>query len=420
MADIAEARFAEDQAMSAYYNETLAGGKWRGWQTQPHIGYGDVARYGPDASWQQPELDNAALPDALFPPVRRVNLPATAEMGVAIDGSDQWWPNAAGEPVLPSFSPYQTAPAQYIEVFNRGSVPFYYKIEAGRPWVIVNPSRGRATDQVRATVSIDWSGAPKGTTEVPIAITGPDGKTVTVKAIVDKPDVPRSALAGFVDAGGYVSMPADAYSRAVNSAGVQWLKIPGIGRTGDGMEPFPQTASPVTPGGDSPRLEYDVTLLATGTAVVYIYLSPRNDVLAHGGLRYAVSFDDDAPQVVNIAAATGAADASINRRWQRNTTNNVNLTWTRHEVSAPGRHVLKFWMVDPTVVLQNIVVDTGGLRTAPRAARFNALFHEAQSPREVRHAAQPGSRGDLSGPICAGRLPGPAALAPCLHREPRP
>ena len=40
--------------MSDYYNHTLAGGKWDGWQLQPKIGYGDVERYGPNAPWQQP------------------------------------------------------------------------------------------------------------------------------------------------------------------------------------------------------------------------------------------------------------------------------------------------------------------------------------------------------------------------------
>jgi hypothetical protein len=197
---------------------------------------------------------------------------------------------------------------------------------------------------------------------VPIIISGPDGKTVTVKAIIENPVLAGSMPTGFVEAGGYVSIPADAYSRAVESGGVRWQKIEGIGRTGDGMEPFPQTASPVTAGGDSPRLEYDLTLFSTGLVKVHVYLSPRNDVLAHGGLRYAVSIDDDAPQIVNIETATGAADASMNRRWQRNTSNNVNLTGTPHAISAAGRHVLKFWMVDPLVVLQNIVVDTGGLR----------------------------------------------------------
>jgi hypothetical protein len=130
------------------------------------------------------------------------------------------------------------------------------------------------------------------------------------------------------------------------------------------MEPFPQTAPPVTAGGGSPRLEYDMTLFSTGSVTICVYLSPRNDVLARGGLRYAVSIDGDAPQTVNIATATGASDASMNRQWQRNTSNNVNLTWTKHAISSAGNHVLKFWMVDPMVVLQKIVVDTGGMRAS--------------------------------------------------------
>ncbi|MCX4785101.1 hypothetical protein OG369_02540 [Streptomyces sp. NBC_01221] len=33
-----------------------------------------------------------------------------------------------------------------------------------------------------------------------------------------------------------------------------------------------------------------------------------------------------------------------------------------HRIGRPGVHVLKCWMVDPTVVLRNPVVDTGGLK----------------------------------------------------------
>ncbi|MEV0786075.1 hypothetical protein AB0I52_24595 [Streptomyces sp. NPDC050423] len=39
---------------------------------------------------------------------------------------------------------------------------------------------------------------------------------------------------------------------------------------------------------------------------------------------------------------------------------NVNITSTVHHIAAAGVRVLKFWMADPTVVLQNPVIDTGG------------------------------------------------------------
>jgi hypothetical protein len=361
LAVVAEARFADDQAMNDYYNNTLAGGKWTGFQTQPHIDYGDVARYGPDAPWQQPQIDNAAIADVLFPNVQRIQLPATADMGVAIDGSDKWWPNAPGSAALPTFSPFQTAPSQYIDVFNRGSAAFSYTIHPAQPWVIVTPSTGSVDKQVRATVRIDWAKAPKGTTTVPITVSGPNGSTIVVQAVVQNPNVSASHLSGFVEASGYVSMQAADYTTAVNGKGVSWQTIPNIGRDGSGMEPVPVTAAIQTPGGSSPRLEYRMNLFTTGPVTVWAYLSPRNDVLAHGGLRYAVSIDKGAPQIVNITTATGANDQTMNRQWERNTSNDVNLTSTTLTISTPGVHVLNFWMVDPTVVVQKLVVDTGGL-----------------------------------------------------------
>jgi hypothetical protein len=52
----------------------------------------------------------------------------------------------------------------------------------------------------------------------------------------------------------------------------------------------------------------------------------------------------------------------MNRQWERNTSDNVNRTATTHTVEAPGEHVVKVWAVDPTVVVQKIVIDTGGLK----------------------------------------------------------
>jgi hypothetical protein len=128
------------------------------------------------------------------------------------------------------------------------------------------------------------------------------------------------------------------------------------------MEPWPVTAPRRTPGVDAPHLEYPMTLTTTGPVDVTAYLSPRNNAFPTDGLKYAVSIDDAPPQIVNITAATGATDTTMNRQWERNTSDNVNRTTTRHEITSKGTHVLKFWMVDPTVVLQNLVIDTGGLQ----------------------------------------------------------
>jgi hypothetical protein len=95
--------------------------------------------------------------------------------------------------------------------------------------------------------------------------------------------------------------------------------------------------------------------------LVWAYLSPRNPGLPTGGLQYGISFDEDPPQTVDIHTATGADDGLMNMQWARNTSDNVNVTPTRHTIGRAGVHRLKFWMVDPTVVLQRLVINTGSL-----------------------------------------------------------
>jgi hypothetical protein len=336
VADRAEALFAQDQAMSDYYNNTLAGGKWHDWQLQPKIGYGNVARYGPNAPWQQPELNNVALPDEIFPYLKRITVPAPSSMGVALDGGSAT--------TLPELSPWQSQSQQYIEVYNKGTTPFPYRISSGAPWLSVSHASGTVADQVRSLVSVDWRRVPRGTRSVPITITGA-GSTVTVQAPVNNPALRPQ---GFLEANGYVAIEADHYSHKSGN----WQLLPGIGKTGNGLNPQAAGA----------RLDYTLTLTSTGPVNVSVYLSPRNNVLPGDGVKYAVSLDGETPQVVNVTKATGANDTTMNRQWARNTSQNINVTSTTHTIATAGKHTLTFWAVDPTVIVQRLVVDTGGVK----------------------------------------------------------
>ncbi|AEV83001.1 hypothetical protein ACWT_1982 [Actinoplanes sp. SE50] len=343
LADEAEARFAEDQALNTYYNTVLAGGKWKDWQLQPKIGYGNVARYGPNAPWQQPEKNNVALPDEIYPYLKRIEVPAGASLGVALDGGD---PSS-----LPEFSPWQAQPGQYLDVYNRGTTPFAYTITAGQPWVHVTPAGGTVTKQVRAFVTVDWRRAPAGVTDVPLRVEGAGG-AVVLRAPVRKPvTTPR----GFAEANGYVSIPATGFDHHTG----RWRVLPGIGKSGDGITPLAAFPAAGQPGsvGDRGQLDYTMTLTSAGPVTIDTMLMPRN-----GRQRYAISVDGAPPQTVDAVAATGANDTTMNRQWARNTSDNVTVTATTHQIAAAGPHTVSFRALDPGVVLQRLVVDTGGVK----------------------------------------------------------
>ncbi len=380
------ARFDDDQNMggqlwdsnagrfqiSGYYNLTLSGGKWNGFQTEAKFGYGGNYE---NSSWKPPDEAHA---ETIWPaPITGTTLASGASMGVSIDGSTDWWGagGSSATPSLPAVSQFSTGPAPYVEVFSRGTASFGYTITPSVGWVTVSNASGTigttaGTKEIRAEVSVNWSSVPAGTTSVDLVVAG-NGQTVTVKLPVVKPAAPSADT--FVEAGGYVAMRADHYTSLVAQNGVSWQLIPDIGRADPGaasvgLTPTPSSAARVAaPGGATPHLEYDMHLYSTGTVRVWVYLSPRNNALptratSGEGLKYGISIDGETPQVVNIQTVTGAIDATMNQPWERNTSDNVARVYSSHTVATAGKHTLKLWTVDPTVVVQKLVVDTGGLR----------------------------------------------------------
>jgi len=337
LADKGRQLFATDQELSRIYNEDIANGKWSHMMDQTHISY---------TYWQQPEKD-------VMPEVKEINLPASAGMGVAVEGSEAWWPASNGAAVLPELTPYGTQEF-YIEVFNRGKSPFNYTAQTGAAWLNISRKQGTVEEQERLWVSVDWKRAPAGKQRVPITITGPDNKGVVVYAVVNNPAALQAErVEGFIESNGYVSMEAEHYARAVDAGDAQWKVLPDLGRTASAVSPFPVTAPERRPGDNSPRLEYDMYLLNGGEVNVKVLVSPTLNFHNTEGLRYAVALDDAEPQIVNIHKD------NTTQSWDDWVAHNIIVTQSKHKVEKPGQHVLKIWMVDPGVVIQKIVVETG-------------------------------------------------------------
>ncbi|MBI1342220.1 MAG: glycosyhydrolase [Terrimonas sp.] len=158
----------------------------------------------------------------------------------------------------------------------------------------------------------------------------------------------------------YVAIEAPHFSAAINSPTVNWKVIPGLGRTGNAITPFPVTAGVQVPGGNSPHLEYEFYTYSMGTLNLQAYFSPTlNFFNSPEGLQYAVSIDDEAPQIISINKED---KNSISGIWNKWVADNIIIKNTAHTISQPGRHILKYWMVHPGVVLQKLVIDMGGVK----------------------------------------------------------
>ncbi len=340
LADKAKQLFDNDSAISYTYNRVMASGKWNHMMDQTHIGY---------TYWQQPDFNS-------MPEVKRIEVIPGSVMGVAIEGSQSWWPNEKHEAALPEFDRYNQQ-SYYMDIFNRGDASFKYEVRSAKKWIKLSSTKGTIEKQDRIVVSIDWKKAPIGKYRIPINIMGPNKTHVRVYAIINNPSSPTPVdLNGFVEGNGYVSIEAENYSRAVESDRVRWLRIPNLGRTKSALTAVPVTDSISLHLDSTPHLEYHVYFFNSGKVKVNTYLSPSLNFHNTQGLRFAVSMDDGLPQVINMHARSG------NQVWEEWVANNINICESEHTIKKPGNHTLKYWLVDGGVVVQKFVIETGKVK----------------------------------------------------------
>jgi hypothetical protein len=342
-----------------HFNRVFAGGKWNHFMDQSHIGY---------TSWVDPRQNNMRAIR-----LTEIEVPDPAAMGVAVEGSDLAWPGAPDAAALPGFDAFNRQ-RRYVEIFNKGKTAFEFTAKPSDAWIVLSETKGAIEKEKRLWVSIDWNNAPKETADGAIKITGAGGE-VTVKLSAFNPEkLTRDSAGGFVEGEGVVSIEPEHYTRKIDAGPRRWIRIEDYGRTLSGMKAAgPVDAPAAAPQKDSPRLEYQMYLFSTGRVEVAAITAPTLNFMPDRGLRLAVAFDDELPQTLELVPENYSAQNG-NIDWETSVKNNARTVGSTFTLPQAGYHTLKFWMVDPGVVLQKIVVNLGGLRPSylgPPESYFN-------------------------------------------------
>lgn len=153
---------------------------------------------------------------------------------------------------------------------------------------------------------------------------------------------------------GYIAIEAEHYSRKIDGKGVHWQVIPNLGRTLSSVISMPQTAAPTTD--NVMRLEYDIETTRTADATLNLYLAPTLDTRGAGGVRFAVSIDDRPPQTLTFNLKPETPE------WNQAVSDNIVILKAPFKNLKAGRHTIRVFRIDGNVVLERLVLDTGGIK----------------------------------------------------------
>ncbi|THG97912.1 hypothetical protein EW026_g4183 [Hermanssonia centrifuga] len=366
-ADQVETLFEQDYDLEQQYHQLLDG-KWDHMMDQTHVMY---------YYWQQPQANT-------MPPVSRVQPKKQALAGVmriTPEGTLGTWPGdnpnqcAQGyscPPPTMSLDSFVTFGNRYIDVSAGGPAPFTFTVTSNVSWLQLSQTKGSispSSSEQRIFVSADWSqitGAEIATITFTATAANQPPLVQTVGFTANHTTIP-SGFTGFVEGDGGVSIEAIHAARNTSVGGISWIELPGYGRTLSALTPWPRGGGETNfTAGTGPSLEYDFftfnTIQGDGNISVTTFVAPTLN--ANGDDRpvaLAVQVDSLAPQTTYFIPP--AVPGSLPDAWDGLdgfAANNI-VSIPNNFPAAPGAHTLKIWMIEPSVIVEKIVIDTGGV-----------------------------------------------------------
>ncbi|KAG8873762.1 hypothetical protein FRB97_006445 [Tulasnella sp. 331] len=371
LADQAETLFDEDYTINQEYH-TILNGKWDHMMDQTHIGY---------YYWQQP-MGNVLMG---VNRVQKNKVPLPGPMRIAMENSAGAWPgdnmnNCAQQyscppPTMLTFDPYMPNPSRYLSIALGGPGSFSWNITSTAPWIKLSSTKGtvdRANPETTVEVSIDWSavGSPSVSGSITVFDTAPGfytyGDLQQIFINANKTSVP-AGFHGHVEGDGSVSIEAPHASENTTVQGIAWSVLPGYGKTLGAIKPLPDGGANAThfAVGTGPSIIYDFYTFHAITSMT-TYVAPSMNAMGNDRqLAFAVQIDSSPAQTVTPIPL--AAPGGLPAGWDTPdgfVANSIVPVVTNHTGIGPGAHTLTVWMIEPAVVIEKFVINTGNVRAS--------------------------------------------------------
>lgn len=319
-----------------------------------------------------------------------------------VQGDDPWHTNSANNLAVPPLEPYGPS-TRYFDIFSRGTKECSWEATPLADYVRLSQTTGTLSPDgsidTRVYISIDWDNAPAApnSSTVNINITnscrgldkyGYSLPLVQVPVYNRLP--PSNFTAGFIESDGHVAIDAPNYQAiippsssssgavTINGTAVQNLtyhEFAGLSRNGGaGVGLVPQDTEKLGSPDDGPALEYQLYLFSNSSAAnVTVWISPSHNYVGdEDGLQYGVALfpANDAAEAANVRVVSpvgasigvnlpaGWGYAVADGVWGKTT----NLTTTSFSVPQEGAYTLRVWALMPSVIVQKVIVDVGGVR----------------------------------------------------------
>ncbi|WP_321423718.1 glycosyl hydrolase 115 family protein [uncultured Bacteroides sp.] len=216
----------------------------------------------------------------------------------------------------------------FVSLFSRNNKPIEWKIEKVPSWLKIEEQENGMQFEKRLIISADWAKVNSDCQDELLLSVDGEKYQFNIQAKNLTPGI-------MTEANGMIAWNAADYKSAAKGTQV----IEGLGHSAKAVS-LPKNG----------ELIYEVYTTTPGEAALRVALIPNHPVNG-GSIRYAVSVDNEKPQVV--AYETGFRSEP----WKINVLRNQSLNTTLHKINIPGKHTIRISALDPEVIVDQLMLD---------------------------------------------------------------